>query len=424
MNLFGKIGKFSKLVFAFGLFTLSSTTFALDVTTFDELNSAINNSAALVTFKDNLSATSGFNSDVTNRMTIEGEGFDLLGNSNYGMYNEGNLTINNIGTITEDEISDGFSNFSSVAIENYGALTITNSVFTSNSGDGAGGAIYNNSRGTITLIDNVNFTDNYADDVGGALFNKGNIDKIQNSTFEYNESFGGGAIVNEYGAVINLIDNVTFKGNYAYDMSGAISNMEAYIAEISNSKFIENEAYIFGGAIKNFEYSDIGKIDAEFTSNFAYQGGGAIMNSGIIESVNGAFTNNESEIGGAIYNTNYNVMGNRDDDGTIGTLTGTFDGNIAYSEGYYAAGGAISNSEGYIYEITNSKFINNKAEGVNGAYAYGGAIDNEYGYIGSLQATFIGNQANSEGGEAYGGAISNSGQINIVAKTMDTVISG
>ena len=149
-----------------------------------------------------------------------------------------------------------------------------------------------------------------------------------------------------------------------------------------NKDFVGLSDSADGGAIYNYE--TIGNITGDFIGNYAT-------------------TTSSNAYGGAIYN---------DVNGTIGNITGDFIGNYASSTRFDAYGGAIYN-RGEIGDITGDFIGNYVSSTASGSYtARGGAIYNYDGTIGNITGDFIGNYATStDGGNAYGGAIYNSGEI-------------
>lgn len=106
--------------------------------------------------------------------------------------------------------------------------TINSTIFSSNTAKmydiyhkGLGGAIYAD-YGTITISSSV-FTSNTATDYGGAIYNDSGILTISSTVFSSNTAQYGGAIYN--GEKLNLIadtSNVEFTGNKANGISNAI----------------------------------------------------------------------------------------------------------------------------------------------------------------------------------------------------------
>ena len=366
---------------------------AVEVSSYTELQQAIVAGTTPINVVKNITDTGALGT-ISGNITISGNGVTIDGNGNNG------LTISSGSPIIDGTIN--FINFEREqggAIFNKGTITSINGNFsgnkaTSTSGGGVGGAISNYSTSTITSI-NGTFTNNNAVASGGAIHNDGSIKSI-NGTFSDNiTNETGGAIGNAYGE-INSISG-TFTGNKAKESGGAISNTYGGKITSINGSFKSNTAQQGGGAIYNFYNGAIDSLQGTFTNNKATNGdGGAIKNNSSINSINGSFTANSANFGGAIDN---NI-------GTIDSINGTFTGNKAEK-----SGGTIYNAS-TIGSITGN-FTNNTA--TNGG---GGAIENKKGIIESLQGTFINNKA------INGGAICNFARINIVAQTADTIISG
>ena len=391
----------------------------------------IGNSASSSGAIDNTSGTIG---DITG---------DFIGNS----AGDGGGAINNnnsatIGDITGDFIGNSSDNTGGAIFNFYAIIGNITGDFIGNSTRYSGGAI-DNSSGTIGDITG-DFIGNYAaDGSGGAIFNDNST--IDNSTIgNITGNFIGNSAKDDGGAIFNdaTIGNITgdFIGNSANSGGGAIYNVGT-IKDITGD-FIGNSASLYGGAIENSR-STIGDITGDFIGNSARNSGGAInnRNSGSIEDITGDFIGNSaSSYGGAIYN---------DTSSTIGDITGDFIGNSARSYG-----GAIYNSSGTIGDIT-SDFIGNSARNSGGAInnrnsgtieditgdfignsarRYGGAIynngtigakDNDNKIIGGIiNSSFIDNYAQATNGDAKGGAIYSTKDLNIIADNAQTVFEG
>ena len=249
--------------------------------------------------------------------------------------------------------------------------------------------IYNSYYGEIS-----NITGNFINNSGKAIENKGsrieNItgDFIGNSLAIKNDSYysyrrktngsianitgnfiaNSKAIVNEEGNIGNITGDFIFNNDGAIDNSGTIGNIAG--------DFIANTSDYFG-AIRN--NGNIGDITGDFVGNYASYYGGAINN--------GLFS-------------------------TIGNITGNFINNK--TGGAYGSGGAIYNNGGTIGNITGDFIGNYNATNGWDDDASGGAIYNE-GTIGDISGDFIGNYAKSKNGEAKGGAIYSSADLNFVA---------
>ncbi|MDO4219541.1 MAG: autotransporter outer membrane beta-barrel domain-containing protein [Synergistaceae bacterium] len=185
-----------------------------------------------------------------------------------------------------------------------------------------------------------------------------------------------------------------------------------------------------GGAIYNFSSGEIGDIAGNFVGNYlqsqtATVNGGAIYSAyATLGNITGDFIGNyvqsttSSGSGGAIHN----------ESSVVGNITGNFIGNYVVS-GSFASGGAI-NFQGVSGGVVKGNFIGNYVQVTGEMYcsANGGAICNTVGGDSKVEITgdFIGNyaQAAGEGSRAYGGAINNSGKINIVTKDKDILFSG
>ena len=264
------------------------------------------------------------------------------------IFSENTLASTRIGNIKGDFI-DNRSKGDGGAIYNgyYGVMGNITGDFVGNSANGDGGAISNGDHiGDITG----NFIGNHAGGYGGAIFNRslyidveiGNIkgDFIGNyvKSTDYGDS-AGGAIYNEQGEIGDITGDFTLNSANGYQASGgAIANMaysgvEAFITapEPEQSSYIGN---ITGDFIEN---KAVGEYEAK---------GGAVYNEARMGNITGDFYNNSalaegSAAGGAIYNSW---------DAHLGTISGDFIGNSAVASGdvngynSQALGGAVFNS--------------------------------------------------------------------------------
>ena len=295
-------------------------------------------------------------------------------------------------------------------VGNYSTVTIT-ADFVDNNTSSYGGAIYN--AGGNTAIGDIigNFVGNYSSNsVGGAIYNNngatiGNI----KGDFINNYSKTGGAIYNYYGTIGDIDGN--FIGNYSFSSNGgAIYSSNSAIRNI-NSNFIGNYTNSSGnGGAIYVNKGNINSVIGDFVGNYSLNYGGAIYvesNAGIGD-IAGDFIGNYSTRGGALYNNS----------SSISSISSNFISN--YSKLH---GGAIYNT-GTISDITGN-FIENKVSATSGAY--GGAIYNT-GIISKLSSSFIGNYVYTSSTAAsavvQGGAIWNSGTINIIADSQDVAFTG
>ena len=225
------------------------------------------------------------------------------------IFSENTLASTRIGNIKGDFI-DNRSKGSGGAIYNgyYGVMGNITGDFVGNSANGDGGAISNGDHiGDITG----NFIGNHAGGYGGAIFNRslyidveiGNIkgDFIGNyvKSTDYGDS-AGGAIYNEKGEIGDITgDFIENKAVGGYEAKGGAVYNEARMGNITgdfynNSALAEGSAA--GGAIYNSWDAHLGTISGEFIGNSAVASGdvdgytqalgGAVFNAGRIIGVN------------------------------------------------------------------------------------------------------------------------------------------
>lgn len=326
------------------------------------------------------------------------QGQNYINTSGYGLYNDENGVIDIIedSTFTFDgnynETADvNYSN--AVALQNEGEIgTIKNGKFTNNySIENNGSITYHTALendGEINTIEQSLFQNN-----GYGIHNNGHIELIENSEFNKNEYYG---IYNNNG-YIEIITNSSFLNNKT-----GIQNYDT-IYEITDNTFNDNGAGINNnGSIDNIAQNTFeGNQTAiqnrdtiyEITNNTfngnvqgIVNGYGSNRDNAIIDNIAGTFVQNGQNMtnkGAAIENYVYMDQYGSVYGATINSIQGEFsDNSVSYDGNSYinniydknAYGGAIFNS-GKINLISNSKFTNNSAStALEGANAYGGAI--------------------------------------------------
>lgn len=197
-----------------------------------------------------------------------------------------------------------------------------NQAKSTDSSDGAGGALYvNKATGSININDST-FTENKAGVAGGAIgYENGSTVEmnINGSTFTRNETVAeGGAVVSDAQL---FVENSTFTGNkttgtlkiedveegkpayYANNGGGAIFLYDQSNTTVKNSMFTGNESGTYGGAIStrigaSSDASSLAIDGATFTDNIAGVNGGAIYNT-VAMTLNGENVFSGNMAGGA-----------------------------------------------------------------------------------------------------------------------------
>lgn len=223
------------------------------------------------------------------------------------------------------------------------------------SNTGSGGAIDDQSTGTV-VINNSTFRFNSATDAGGAIYiNGGGVVMINNSTFEQNSTTSsegtGGAIEDEFGFL-----------------------------SINGSHFSTNFSPTGGGAIENTSFVGPLTLTSDSFSFNSATSGGAIFNIGPLTSMSDSFSTNSASNGGAIFNIG------------VATINGsTFANNTATTDG-----GAIDNQLGPVeagsLTLMSDSFSTNSA-------SLGGGLYNDF-EVNIKGSTFMRNVA-SDGGGLY-----------------------
>jgi hypothetical protein len=189
-------------------------------------------------------------------------------NTGGGIYNAGTLSATNCLFVSNQASVYGG------AVENLKSAVFTGCSFSANSA-GAGGAISNESSGTMSIA-NCTFASNSAGG-GGAISNVGPL-SINDCSFTNNSSKGeAGAIFN--GGANLWVTGSTFNSNLGGTCScpagsaGAIENRSA--ATFTNCTFGANSAAADGGAIWNrYPFSVLNLTNCTLSGNSAASGGG------------------------------------------------------------------------------------------------------------------------------------------------------
>ena len=347
----------------------------------------------------------------------------------------GSLTIDGV-TLTGGSSSDAYGG----AIENYGTLSILNTIFNANGGSDTyyGGAVYDeSSTDDTTAVLYSTFTGNTALTDGGAYYDDDGV-SFSHCVFAGNyaafqSDYGeGGAIYADWDL---SVDSSSFTTNVAG--STTASGIETYGGAISiengsQSPSITNST--FGGTT-----ASLGNFAGGAGSSDDGYGGAIYNDSGQVLTLSGnTFANNVAKGGGEAYGgaiSDYSGIASTGDtyasniaDGTAAGSDGYAEGGAIYSEAAIsltnatvnanAANAAYECNAGGIYDydstlaLSSVQITNNTCSANNGtnnyAYAYGGGLEDDYSQISFLNVTISGNTASASAsgsyyGEAYGG---------------------
>ncbi|HII84266.1 MAG TPA: DUF11 domain-containing protein [Methanobacterium subterraneum] len=399
-------------------------------------------------------------------------GYDAYGG---GIYNSGNLTLNNCTVKNNQANPTGFYGSSyGGGIYNEGYMTIKGSTVEYNTGTGYyayGGGI--NNWGTMTIEDSTveynNAMSSSDEAQGGGIYNENTL-TIINSTIKGNtawstypdDAYGGG--IYNYGTLI--MDNTNMEGNIArgyYAEGGGIYNHQNGNMEINNSNINKNEAqasgsscygggiYLNGGSL-TLTNSNVNENTVTGPSGYSAEGGG-IYNSGANMNITGGSVSSNRVNGGDVRGGGISISWGYHN---IVAINGcTIQDNALYST-FATNGGGIYYHAGPGYNtatmtITDSTLKGNTATDGGGIYNYqstititGSTIQENNAVVGAgiwssgtttiSDSTITGNIASIQGGgidhrggtltvtdsnithntaTSYGGGISNDGALNI-----------
>ncbi len=169
-------------------------------------------------------------------------------------------------------------------IENFGILTVTNSVFSGNTGESIGGGIEN--FGTLTVTNSA-LIGNSAPE-GGGIFNGGTL-TVTNSAFANNSvpssgsATGGGGIANGPNSSA-FLTNTTFSGNTdARGGGGGIYNISSATMFLTNCTLFNNSAL---GAARGGGILNRGTLTLTNTLIASSPTGGDIQQEGVLTGTN------------------------------------------------------------------------------------------------------------------------------------------
>jgi predicted outer membrane repeat protein len=159
----------------------------------------------------------------------------------------------------------------------------------------SGGAIYERALANVT---GAAFLSNTAEGGGGAIFNDspGNL-SIQTSTLQGNSTSNGrgGAIWNAASLIVNQ-DTLAYNSAY---YGGGLADDIGGVAEVLNSTFVHNSAFGGGGLALS---GTVNISNTTFSANSAFGGGGTLVQAGTLLVLNSTFYTNTAVGAHAIQN--------------------------------------------------------------------------------------------------------------------------
>jgi hypothetical protein len=337
---------------------------------------------------------------------LDGNSADVGGGFRAG----GNVTILD-STVSNNQAEFGGGFINTISSE----VLIMNSLFSVNQAVQGGGGMFTN--GMVTIIDS-EIAGNMAD-AGGGIFKKTGTLELRRSLVNGNGALGGsgGGFLNDFGATTIVLSSIA--QNRAHLNGGGLYNAQNGVLTVTDSDLSENSAEMAGGG--GYNENELTLIRSTIQDNVAIGlDGGGLFNTGGSELRidqsrlinNTAGTNNGGGIraGGILMITYSLFMGNTANYGgglvsTIGstvTITGsTFDSNAAMQSG----GGAFMNGT---VAITGSTFHHNQASTGGGVYQQTGTLE-------LSNSTVSGNKALAGNG---GGVLSNALSATLINVTI------
>ena len=276
--------------------------------------------------------------------------FDPIGG---GILNQSTSTLTIFdSTITNNRAGAGG------AIGNFGTLSLTNSIISSNVSENSGGGIYdyygttdiNNvtfsdnsalygagiytNYGTKTIVNSA-FTENHATNSGGGIFADSATVALSASLVSGNSAAYGGGITT-FGTAALTVNNSTFSGNSASSTGGAINTFTNNgTLSVSSSTFFDNSTGGYGGGIFNDFITTANISNSTFYRNRAQEGGGIsnASNGSSLTVTNSTFTENSADLGGGIrvrggiLTLNNSIVAHSSSGGSCALIFGTINAN-------------------------------------------------------------------------------------------------
>jgi predicted outer membrane repeat protein len=167
-----------------------------------------------------------------------------------------------------------------------GTLTVSNSVFSANSGHQSGGAIYSNGALSVETSRFLRNRASLTDGSGGAIYIDDDASSLSDTVFTANQAYSGAAVYN-----VNrlTVDRSTFSQNRSMYLGGGIASTG--IATVTNSTFYANLAISYGGGIWNG--SQLTVTNSTFSENSS-SNGSSISNDGEMYLYNSILANSIS----------------------------------------------------------------------------------------------------------------------------------
>ncbi len=304
----------------------------------------------------------------------------------------GAIRNNSNGTLVLESstIRDSAATGSGGAILSTGPLTITNSLLENNGADN-GGALYLRFAGARTTIITSDLVNNHANSTsagwGGAILAwDGALVTIEGSDIYSNTAQEGGGIYHFGNSVLMLRSSTWVHDNQARDSGGGIYNYTgtALLTNVTLSGNMAGDGGPFvgyGGGLYNTGTATLTNVT--FNGNTAGLAGGGLYNAGTALLTNGTLSGNMAGDGGGLYNN------------VTATLT-----NVTLSGNRAAAGGGLYSETGTA-TLTNVTLSDNRAADGGGIYRSSGTV--------ATRNTIVANSP--DGGNCSGGV--NNGDFNL-----------
>lgn len=329
-----------------------------------------------------------------------GSGADTIG---FGALSGTIVLTASLPTVSEDLTIDGSNNITISGNDLYRVFNVSpvkfdlkNITIQSGKGNPNGGAISNTSGGTVT-ISNTIFLSNTAPTAGadgGAIENNTSTLNIWNSTFRANLSADQGGAIHVASGNVSITGTIFISNSSTLTNSasgGAIGHTSGVVT-VMNSSFSLNRSSSSGGAINSFSVTGLSVTNTSFDDNATNNGsGGAInndTNTQVVTITTSSFSNNIAHgalgRGGAV-----SILGR------VTISNSAFLNNQSFGTSEGGGGIFIGNHTSISSTISNSSLTSNSAD------VGGGGIWIGLGALAITNTTLSGNTTNRDGGGIY-----------------------
>jgi predicted outer membrane repeat protein len=267
----------------------------------------------------------------------------------------------------------------------YGGEVVNNSVNSGSSGPSSiGGGIFLSVANLVATISGVTFSGNSANTSGGAVyFTNGTSLQISNCTLQNNtaKASGGGVYLAHGGLIVDHSQFLQNKATNTTGTGGAIATNTNTNLSVTSSTISGNTAGSSGGGIYASSTSIVNLTGSVLANNTAQGAGGALCGGSNTTVTSCTIDGNSASAGGGI-----SMPG-----GTVAAATLRIESSAVTNNHSTNAGGGVWARS--VLQASHGAFIVNSTLSGNAASTSGGGIYNQYGLVSVENSTITKNTA-------------------------------